>query len=74
MVYQALGVKDNLGYIDTNHSHRGALPANQQAAVDAYVKKFLLDDASVNTSTHWDPVNELDTAKWVDWTAPASLQ
>ncbi|WP_437323445.1 glucuronyl esterase domain-containing protein [Sorangium sp. So ce381] len=70
LVYEALGVKQNIGYVDSGHNHCGTDYKNgEQAAIDAFVKKFLLNDASANTDV-WKPKNELDKAKWVEWTAP----
>ncbi|WP_437902807.1 hypothetical protein WME95_30130 [Sorangium sp. So ce327] len=70
LVYEALGVKQNIGYIDSGHNHCGTdYAGGEQEAVNAFVKKFLLDDASANTDI-WKPKNQLDKAKWVEWTAP----
>ncbi|WP_437609150.1 hypothetical protein WMF20_49505 [Sorangium sp. So ce834] len=71
MIYEALGAKENIGYVDSGHNHCGQDYANgEQDAIEAFVKKFLLKDASANTNV-WKPKNELDKAKWVEWTAPA---
>lgn len=70
MIYEALGVKQNIGYVDSGHNHCGTDYKNgEQEAIEAYVKKFLLNDASANTDV-WKPKYELDKGKWVDWTAP----
>ncbi|WP_437586181.1 glucuronyl esterase domain-containing protein [Sorangium sp. So ce1000] len=70
LVYEALGAKQNIGYVDSGHNHCGTDYKNgEQEAIDAFVKKFLLNDASANTDI-WKPKNELDKAKWVEWTAP----
>lgn len=75
LVYEALGVKSNIGYVDSGHGHCDDKYKNgEQEAIEAFVKKFLLKDDSVNTDSHWKPRYELDKAKWVDWTPPASLQ
>ena len=70
LVYEALGAKTNIGYVDSGHGHCGTdYGGREQAAIDAYVKRFLVGDTSVNTD-FWDPRYELDKAKWVDWEAP----
>ncbi|XYI03885.1 dockerin-like protein [Sorangium sp. So ce1128] len=70
MIYEALGAKQNIGYVDSGHTHCGTdYAGGEQEAIEAFVKKFLLEDASANTDI-WKPKNELDKAKWVDWTAP----
>jgi hypothetical protein len=71
MVYDALGATQNIGYIDSGHTHCGTLPAAELAAIEAFAKKFLLNDASASTDV-WKPKNALDKTKWVDWTAPAA--
>ncbi|WP_437692938.1 glucuronyl esterase domain-containing protein [Sorangium sp. So ce176] len=70
LIYEALGVKQNIGYVDSGHNHCGTDYKNgEQEAIEAFVKKFLLEDAGANTDV-WKPKNELDKAKWVEWTAP----
>jgi len=70
IVYDALGAKANIGYIDSGHAHCNTdYAGREQAAIDAFVKRFLLDDTSATTD-FWDVKNQLDKAKWVDWEAP----
>ncbi|XXX74487.1 hypothetical protein WMF30_43255 [Sorangium sp. So ce134] len=70
MIYEALGAKQNIGYVDSGHNHCGTdYAGGEQEAIEAFVKKFLLNDASANTDI-WKPKNQLDQAKWVNWTAP----
>ncbi|WP_437663327.1 glucuronyl esterase domain-containing protein [Sorangium sp. So ce1182] len=70
MIYEALGAKQNIGYVDSGHTHCGTdYAGGEQEAIEAFVKKFLLEDASASTDI-WKPKNALDQAKWVDWTAP----
>ncbi|AUX39567.1 uncharacterized protein SOCE26_009610 [Sorangium cellulosum] len=70
MIYEALGVKENIGYVDSGHNHCGTdYAGGEQAAIEAFVSRFLLEDDSVSTDV-WKPKNELDKNKWVDWTAP----
>jgi hypothetical protein len=73
LVYEALGAKPNIGFVDSGHTHCGTdYAGKEQAAIDAFVKKFLLGDASASTD-FWLVKNELDKSKWLDWTPPASL-
>jgi hypothetical protein len=71
MVYDALGATQNIGYIDSGHTHCGTLPAAEIAAIEAFAKKFLLKDSSANTDV-WKPKFAIDKTKWVDWTPPAA--
>jgi hypothetical protein len=71
LVYDALGATQNIGYIDSGHAHCGTLPAAELSAIEAFAKRFLLNDTSANTDV-WKPKNALDKTKWVDWTAPAA--
>jgi hypothetical protein len=38
LVYDALGVSENIGYIDSGHTHCGTLPAAELAAIEAFAK------------------------------------
>src|SRR4029077_17392939 len=50
-VYKTFGVSDRMGfYIDGGHGHC-AIPENQRPAIEAFVDKFLLGKAHVNTDT-----------------------
>ncbi|XYH95015.1 dockerin-like protein [Sorangium sp. So ce1128] len=70
LIYEALGVKQNIGYVDSGHNHCGTdYAGGEQDAIDSFVKKFLLHDATANTDV-WKPKYELDKGEWVDWTAP----
>ncbi|HEY3498959.1 MAG TPA: hypothetical protein VGK73_29915 [Polyangiaceae bacterium] len=69
-MYEALGAKANIGYVDSGHGHcQRDYAGREQQAIDAFVGKFLLGDTSVSTD-FWDVRNQLDAAKWVDWEAP----
>jgi hypothetical protein len=68
MVWEALGVPDNMGYSQIGSHTHCAFPSNQQSALTAFVQKFLLG-ASTNTA-----IMQSDSAftqsQWVDWTIP----
>lgn len=70
-IYEALGVPDDMGYSQVGNHNHCDFPASQQPEVTAYVRKFLLDDASAGTAVlKTDGGFTLDEAKWVDWTTP----
>lgn len=67
-VYTTLGISDRFGfYIDGDHSHC-AVPATQVPAMQAFVDKFLVGDATVNTDTITvHPYPQLDYQRWYQW-------
>jgi hypothetical protein len=69
-VYQALGVTDNIGFVESGHNHcnNTDFTGQEQQAVDAFVAKFLLDQ-DVST-TFWDEGGGYDAARWVNWETP----
>ncbi len=74
-VYNTFGIGDRFGfYIDGGHNHCATLPA-EAPVITAYVKKFLLGDATANTDVEVFPTNppltydytKLDYARWTAW-------
>lgn len=71
-IWDALGAPDNMGVSQVGHPDHCQLPASQQPEVTAYIQKFLLDDASANTTVmKTDGGFTVDESRWVDWTTPA---
>ncbi len=70
-VYTALGVNQNIGFVESGHNHCGNMDftGREQTAVDAFVAKFLLDQ-DVSTD-YWDGSGvPFDATRWVDWATP----
>ncbi len=66
-VYETLGIGDRFGfYIDGAHGHC-SMPATQAPTVNAWIKKYLFDDATQNTDTHVTPYTKIDTDRWTSW-------
>ncbi|WP_071885485.1 glucuronyl esterase domain-containing protein [Rufibacter tibetensis] len=66
-VYKTLGIGDRFGfYIDGGHGHC-AIPTSQRPAIEAFVDKFLLGDASVNTDITVHPYPQIDHQRWYQW-------
>lgn len=74
-VYNAFGIGDRFGfYIDGGHNHCATLPA-EAPAVAAFVDKFMLGNAGVNTDVEVFPTNppltydysKLDYSRWTAW-------
>ncbi len=71
MVYQALGIGDRFGYSSVGNHMHCSLPASQYDDVNAFIKKFLLDDKTANTNIFKsDKSYTLNTSKWIDWEVP----
>lgn len=70
MVYQALGVTDNMGYSSIGGHGHCQFPSSQQPELTAYIQKFLLDQSSNTNVFRSDKTYTFDKAKWVDWTVP----
>ncbi|KAH8597862.1 Glucuronoyl esterase catalytic domain from Hypocrea Jecorina [Bisporella sp. PMI_857] len=68
-IYEALGVPDNLGYSQIGSHAHCAFPSNQQAALTAFINKFLLKQTTANTAV-MQADTTYDEARWVDWTVP----
>jgi hypothetical protein len=69
-VYKALGIADRLGYTQTQAPAHCSFPTSVQGPdVQAFVNKFLLQQANANTNVARDSYNT-DLTKWVTWTTP----
>ncbi|MCK3684693.1 dockerin-like protein [Maribellus sp. YY47] len=65
-VWETFGIPDRFGFsIVANHPHC-QLPDVQRPEVEAFVDKFLLGDATVNTNVAVHPFPEVDYAKWTE--------
>jgi hypothetical protein len=70
-VFEALGVPDHMGItLSANHAHC-AFPSSQQAALDAFVTRFLLNGSANTTVDDTIPTATFDESAWIDWTTPA---
>jgi hypothetical protein len=70
-IYEALGVPDNMGFSQTGHPDHCRLPASQEPAVKAFIRKFLLDEENVDTSVMETDGNlTFNEEKWINWTVP----
>jgi hypothetical protein len=69
-VYRAVGAAQNIGFVESGHFHCNNMDfaGREQAAIDAYVAKFLLDQ-DISTD-FWDEGVPFDTARWVNWQTP----
>jgi hypothetical protein len=66
-VWKQFSIGDRFGfYIDGGHGHC-AIPASQQPAIQAFVDKFLVGDASANTNIMVHPYPAIDYQRWYKW-------
>ncbi|WP_242835645.1 dockerin type I repeat-containing protein [Ruminiclostridium josui] len=70
MIYQALGVQDNMGYSSIGGHGHCVLPASQQPEVTAFIQKFLLGQNVSTNVFRSDKTYTFDKARWIDWTVP----
>jgi hypothetical protein len=70
--YEALSVNQNIGFVESGHFHCNSndFAGREQAAIDAFVSKFLLDQEVGTDFWDADPAVPFDTARWIDWTTP----
>jgi hypothetical protein len=71
-VWMALGAGDAFGITQVGGHPHCQLPPSQYRYVNAYVRKFLLDDAGAETAViETDGAFDRSLARWIDWTTPA---
>jgi Acetyl esterase (deacetylase) len=70
MIYQALGVKTNMGYSSVGGHGHCQFPASQQPELTAFIQRFLLDQNVSTDVFRSDKTYTFDSAKWIDWTVP----
>lgn len=73
LVYGALGEADSMGFSQVAHgSSHCQLPSSQNADLNAFLNKFLLDREDVETGDIFrtDKSYNFHLERWVDWTAP----
>ena len=71
MIYEALGVPDNMGFSTVGGHAHCQFPASQQPELTAYIQKFLLGkdvDTNIFRVDRYKFI--FDYNRWVDWTTP----
>lgn len=69
LVYEALGVPDNMGYSQVGNHNHCAFPSSQQSELTAFVNKFLFDQTT-NTAVLKTDGNLNLPADWIPWSTP----
>lgn len=71
-IWEALGVPEKMGFSQYGHTDHCAYKDPQKPELEAFVKKFLLNDNTTNTNVmKTDGTFQYDSVKWVNWTIPA---
>ena len=72
-VYQTFGIADRFGFsIRGGHNHC-VVPQESYSEVQAFINRFLFDDATANTDIRVHPYPDTDYHKWIDgWDTPAN--
>ncbi|KIJ59676.1 carbohydrate esterase family 15 protein [Hydnomerulius pinastri MD-312] len=73
-VYEALGVEDNMGFMQQGGHAHCAFPSNQTTFLDAFFDKFLLGQTGANTDVFltnnvWNGVTWV-ASNWTNWATP----
>lgn len=70
-IWQALGHSNNIGISQTTAHQHCQQPASQQAEINAFVAKFLLDDPAQLAEVSKNENNiHVDQARWMPWPVP----
>jgi hypothetical protein len=69
-VYEALGIPERIGFSQAVASGHCAFPSSQAADVNAFVQRFLLGDASANTTIRKDTYANTNMSQWITWDTP----
>lgn len=66
-VWDTFGISERFGFsIVGNHPHC-VVTAEQRAALEAFVDKFLLGDSTANTNITYSPWENIDYSYWTEW-------
>lgn len=73
-VWKTFGISERMGYsIESNHMHC-MLPESQYPDVEAFIKRYLLGEDSINTDITKAPMfADVDWRKWVPWAEERGL-
>jgi hypothetical protein len=70
LIFEALGVTDNMGYSQVGGHDHCAFPSSQQPELSAYIGEFLLGQGGDIGIMKTDGGYSFDESKWVDWDTP----
>ena len=69
-VFEGLGVRDNIGFSESDHPHCLFQSADGPYLM-AFLRKFLLNQVSTDTKAWNIPSTvNVDEPRWIDWTVP----
>lgn len=71
LIWQGLKIPDSMGFSQVGNHNHCQFPSSQQADLNAFINKFLLDQSTNTAVMKTDGVNlGFNQADWVDWTVP----
>jgi hypothetical protein len=70
MIWQALGVPQNMGFSQFGHANHCEFVSQQQPELTAFITQFLLNGSADTNVVKTDGGYTLDEARWIDWTVP----
>ncbi|KAF2453702.1 Glucuronoyl esterase catalytic domain from Hypocrea Jecorina [Lineolata rhizophorae] len=71
LIYEALGVSDHFGYSQVGGHNHCQFPSEQNSEIEAFINRFLLDQASVQTNVMRSDGNfNFDQSQWAPWDVP----
>lgn len=70
MIYETLGIPDNMGYSSIGGHGHCSFPSSQQPELTAYIQKFLLGKSSDTKVFKSDKSYTFNKSKWIDWIIP----
>jgi len=69
-VYKALGVPTNMGVTQVGGHRHCVVPESQEPAVNAFIKRFLLNESLDTDLVETDAEYTLDRERWIPWETP----
>ena len=69
-VFEALDVKDYLGFSSNSHSNHCGFPSAQQPELTSFIERFLLGKDTKTDVFKTDGKFVMDEGRWIDWKAP----
>ncbi|KAF2187483.1 carbohydrate esterase family 15 protein [Zopfia rhizophila CBS 207.26] len=70
-VFEAMGIKDYMGFSSNSHSNHCGFPSAQQPELTAFIGRFLLGKDSKTDVFKTDGKFTIDEKRWIDWSVPS---
>ncbi|KAJ8514609.1 hypothetical protein ONZ45_g7876 [Pleurotus djamor] len=73
LVFEALGVKENMGFSQIGQHNHCSFPAAQQSELTAFINKFLLGGTGDTDIFRTDATFDFNATQWITWSVPELL-